>query len=238
MNVFGGAGGAQPEPGAGGAGGDGTTRVIHLDELPRLEQSAGAVWRPIRRALELTGVAVNAYTGVEVGDEVIELHDERSPNAGGHEELYFVATGRATFEVDGEETDAPAGTLIAVDVGVEREAYAAEPETTVLVLGGKPGAAFPPAPFEYWYAAEPSYVEGDYEGGIIVLSEGLEHHPRSPGLNYQLACYNALAGRGEEAVEHLLVALDGDDERIARWAAEDEDLDSVRGRDDFPDLSG
>lgn len=231
MNTFGGSAGL---PGAPGEGDGGAIRAIHLDELPRLEQSAGAVWRPIRRALELTGVAVNAYTGVEAGDEVIELHDELSPNAGGHEELYFVAAGRATFEVAGAVTDAPAGTLIAVDVGVEREAFAAEPETTVLVFGGKPGTAFPPAPFEYWYAAEPSYVAGDYEGGIIVLSEGLEHHPRSPGLNYQLACYNALAGRGDEAVEHLRIALDGPDERIAGWADDDEDLDSIRGRDDFP----
>lgn len=163
-------------------------RVRHLDDLPRLEQSEGAVWRPIRRTLELTGVAANAYTGEADGDEVIEPHDELSPNAGGHEELYFVASGRATFVVDGEETDAPAGTLLAIDVGVQRQAHATEPETTVIVLGGKPGSALPPAPFEYWYAAEPHYLAGEYERGIEVLSEGLEHHPRSPGINYQLAC--------------------------------------------------
>ena len=64
----------------------------------------------------------------------------------------------------------------------------------------------------------------------------LEHHPRSPVLNYQLACYNALAGRGDEAIEHLRIALDGEDDRIASWAADDEDLDSVRDRDDFPRL--
>lgn len=233
MNTFG--GGAEL-PGAPGAGGDGGVRAIHIDDLPELEQGEGAVWRPIRRTLELTGVAANAYTGVNEGDEVIEPHDELSPSAGRHEELYFVAAGRATFVIDGIETDAPAGTLLAVDVGQQREATAAEPATTVLVLGGKPGSAFPPAPFEYWYAAEPSYIDGDYEGGIIVLSEGLEHHPRSPGLHYQLACYNALAGRGDEAVEHLRVALDGPDERVAGWAADDEDLDSIRSRDDFPAL--
>ena len=80
MNVFGGGSGPAPEPGAGGESG---VRAIHIDELPALEQTAGAVWRPIRRALDLTGVAVNAYTGVEVGDEVIELHDERAPSAAG-----------------------------------------------------------------------------------------------------------------------------------------------------------
>ena len=212
-------------------------RSTHIDELPALEQDDGSIWRPIRRTLELTGVAINAYTAAEPGDDVIEPHDERSENASGHEELYLVVSGRATFVVDGEEADAPAGTLIAVDVGEMREATAAEAGTTVLVFGGAPGSAFPPPAFEYWEAAAPSYLEGDYEGGIVVLSEGLEHHPRSPGLNYQLACYNALAGRGDEAVEHLRIALDGADDRIASWAAEDEDLDSIRDRDDFPRLS-
>lgn len=211
-------------------------RAIHVDELPALEQDDGSVWRPIRRTLELNGVAANAYTGIEAGDDIIEPHDERSENASGHEELYLVASGRARFVVDGEEADAPAGTLVAVAVGEMREATAAEPATTILVFGGAPGSAHPPPPFEYWEAASPSYLEGDYEGGILILSEGLEHHPRSPGLNYQLACYNALAGRGHEAVEHLRIALAGEDDRIASWAADDEDLDSVRDRDDFPRL--
>lgn len=234
MNTFG--GGGQVSGPAGEDSGDGGVRAIHVDELPRLEQTDGAVWRPIRRTLELTGVAANAYTGVNAGDEVIELHDETSQGAAGHEELYFVSSGRATFTIDGVDADAPAGTLLAIEVGVEREAVAAEPETTVLVFGAKPGAAIPPAPFEYWYAAEPSYLDGDYEGGIIVLSEGLEHHPLNPGLNYQLACYNALAGRGDDAIERLRVALDNSDGRVAGWAADDEDLDSIRDRDDFPAL--
>ena len=209
-------------------------RAVRLDDLPRLPQSEGAVWRPVRRTLGLTGIGANAYTGVNVGDEVIESHDELSPNAGGHEELYVVLSGRATFSVDGEEIDAPAGTMIRADVGEQRLARAAEPETTVLVLGGRPGAALPPSAFEYWYAAEPAYLARDYERGIEILSEGLADHPDSPGLNYQLACYHALAGNGDEAVARLRHALSGPDQRVAGWAAEDEDLDSIRDRADFP----
>ena len=232
MSTFGGSPEGPQVPGA--VGSDGGVRAIHIDDLPEMEQGEGTLWRPIRRTLELTGVSANAYTGVEVGDEVIEHHDELSPSAGAHEELYLVTSGRATFMVDGAEVDAPVGTLIAIDVGQVREATAAEPNTTVLVFGGKPGTAYPPAPFEYWYAAQPSYLEGDFEGGIVILSEGLDHHPDSPGLRYQLACYNALAGRGDDAIEHLKVAIGGPDPRVKDWAAEDEDLDSIREREDWP----
>lgn len=212
-------------------------QVLHIDEVPKLAMSSATVFRPVRRALELTGVSAHAYTGPEVGDEVIEPHDELSPNAGGHEELYVVMTGRATFTLGDEEIDAPAGTLIRADVKQHRAAHAAEPNTTVLVVGAKPGAALPASPFEYWYASEPEYLAGNYDRGIEVLSEGLEVHPTNGGINYQLACYHALAGNGEEAVKHLEVALAGDDPRISEWASEDEDLDSIRDRDDFPSLS-
>ncbi len=211
-------------------------RVVHVDDLPELKMGSGSLFRPVRRKLALTGVSAHAYTGIEAGDEVIEPHDELSPNAGGHEELYVVMTGHATFVVAGEEIDAPAGTMLRVDVGQQREARAAEAGTTVLVVGGEPGSALPPSPFEYWYAAEPEYLAGDYERGIEILSEGLHDHPLSSGLNYQLACYNALAGRGDEAIRRLRVALAGDDDRIAGWAGEDEDFDSIRNREDFPNL--
>lgn len=216
--------------------GEASVRVVHLDDVAEIGDPAdqGALWRPIRRTLGLTGVGANAYTARRAGEELIESHDELSPGAGGHEELYVVISGRATFVVDGREIDAPAGTLLAIDVGVRRQAMAAEGETTVLVLGGKPGAAAPPSPFEYWYAAEPAYRSGDYEAAIETARPGLAHHPTNPGLNYNLACYAALAGRGDEAVGYLRVALQSGDERVPKWAADDADLDSIRGRDDFP----
>ena len=106
----------------------------------------------------------------------------------------------------------------------------------MLVVGAKPGAALPASPFEYWYASEPEYLAGNYERGIEILSEGLEVHPTNGGINYQLACYHALAGHGDEAVKHLKVALESDDPRIGGWASDDEDLDSIRDREDFPSL--
>lgn len=211
-------------------------RFVRLADLPRLEQSSGAIWRPIRRAMGLSGIRVNAFTAAEAGDQVIEPHDETSQAAAGHEELYFVVAGNAHFTVAGESFDAPMGTLVRADVGEHREATALAPDTTIIVFSGAPGSALPPAPFEYWYAAEPHYIAGDYDTGITTLDEGLEYHPDNPGLNYQLACYHALAGRSPEAIKHLKIALAGSDGRVVEWAREDEDLDSIRTDPDFPKL--
>jgi tetratricopeptide (TPR) repeat protein len=206
--------------------------VAHLDELDRVAV-AGTLWRPVRRTLGASGFGVNAYTAAEAGDDLIEPHDETSPGAGREEELYVVVAGEAVFEIDGERVDAPTGTMILVPVGTKREAKAAAPESTVLVVGGPPGAALPPSPFEYWYAAEPAYARGDYDEALAIASEGLEHYPDHPTLNYQLACYQALAGRTDEALERMRIAADSNPD-VIEWAAGDADLDSIRDDPRFP----
>jgi tetratricopeptide (TPR) repeat protein len=180
----------------------------------------------VRRTLGLTAVGANAYTAERAGDPLIEPHDERSPGAGGHEELYVVLTGAAEFRVAGETIAAPAGTFLRVDVAVPRSAIASAPDTTVLVVGGRPGAALPPSPFEYWYAAQPAYEAGDYARAIEIASEGLEHHPDHGALNYQLACYHALAGDRDLAAQRLAIAF-AHDPRTRAWAATDPDLKGV-----------
>lgn len=200
--------------------------VVHLDDLERAKLDDSGAWRPVRRALELTGVAANAYTAERAGDPLIEPHDELSPGAGGHEELYVVLSGAAEFRVGDETIAAPAGTMLRIDVGDKRSATATEPETTVLVAGARPGAAFPPSPFEYWYAAQPAYDAGDYARAIEIASEGLEHYAEHGGINYQLACYHALAGDLAMAAQRLEIAF-ASDPRTRGWAATDPDLKGV-----------
>jgi tetratricopeptide (TPR) repeat protein len=197
-----------------------------VDAIERIEND-GIVWRPIRRTLGVSALGINGYTADRPGDLLIEPHDETSPGAGGHEEIYLVWSGAARFTVGDDELDAAAGALIRVSVGVRRAAVATEPATTVLVFGGKPGAALPTSPFEYWYAAQAAVGAGDYAGAVAVASEGLADWPEHGQLNYQLACYHALAGHREAALKHLRVAL-ANDPRTRGWAAEDEDLASVR----------
>ena len=200
--------------------------VAHIDALERARLAEAGWWRPVRRTLGLTAVGANAYTADVAGAPLIEPHDELSPGAGGHEELYVVLAGAATFTVADETIEAPAGTLLRVGVGVPRSAVASAAATTVLVVGGRPQAAMPPSPFEYWYAAQPAYDAGDYERAIAIASEGLAHYAEHGGLNYQLACFHALAGDTDEAARHLRIAFEANP-RTRAWAEDDHDLDGV-----------
>ena len=84
--------------------------VTHIDELESfpIPNQQGLTWRPIRRRFDIRSFGANAYTAEETGQRVVEEHCE----ADGHEELYEVVSGRATFTLEGEEHDAPAGTLV------------------------------------------------------------------------------------------------------------------------------
>jgi mannose-6-phosphate isomerase-like protein (cupin superfamily) len=211
--------------------GDARFQVTHIDDLERIPLE-GNQWRPVRRALGVTGFGVNAYTAAEAGDEVIEPHDETSAGAGGHEELYIVVAGSAEFKLGDERIDAPQGTLILVPVGTHRVAVATAPETTVLVIGGVPGTAAV-SPFEHWYAAQGPYSRGEYDEAVAVASEGLAEFPEHPTLHYQLACFNALGGHPEKALEHLRVAATANPQ-VLEWASDDADLDPIRGLPGYP----
>jgi tetratricopeptide (TPR) repeat protein len=202
------------------------SRHVHLDDLAEISLDE-LTWHPVRRALGVTGFGVNAWSAKMPGDALIERHDETSTGAGGHEELYLVLSGRAAFTVDGEPVDAPAGAFVLVDPGETREAVAAEPDTVVLAIGGRPGAVLPVSPFEHYYAAQPAYQAGDYDRAIEIASAGLADHPDHPLIHYQLACYHALAGRLDEARASLEIAFAGD-ERTRAWAADDDDLAALR----------
>ena len=200
-------------------------RSTHLNHLERIPLDHG-VWQPIRRPLSITGFAVNAYSA-EAGQPVIEPHDETSAGAGGHQELYLVASGAATFTVAGETIEAPTGTLVAVEPGVTRQALATAERTTIVVIGGRPDSAVPPSPFEFWYAALPAERSGDLERAHETVAEGLEHWPEHGTIHYVLGSLCARMGRREEALSHLRIAF-ANDPRTREWAAEDDELDAVR----------
>lgn len=193
--------------------------VASLDELDRYPVEHGLEWRPVRRRFDIRSFGCNAYTAEKVGDWVVEEHTESS----GHEELYFVVRGRARFTLDGEDVDAPAGTLVYLhDHTVKRVAIAEEEGTTVFALGAKPGVAFTPSPWEWFFEA---YAKTPEEGKEI-LESGLEELGEHPALLYHLACMEAKLGEHDRAREHLARAIELRPE-LQDQAQRDEDLEEV-----------
>ena len=206
--------------------------VARLDELQRFEGAFTII--PVRTRLGVSAFGVNAYESAAVGGPIIEEHDELGAGAGHHEELYVVLRGHVRFTVAGEEVDAPAGTLVFVrDPAVRRGAEAVEPETTVLVVGAAPGEVFEPSPWDAWLEALPSYTAGDYEEAIEIMRRALDRRPDNPNVLYNLACCEALAGRRDEALEHLARAAELDT-LVTGWARDDADFAPIREDDRFP----
>ena len=116
--------------------------------------------------------------------------------------------GRARFELDGEQLDAPAGTFVFVRPGVKRTAFAEEPGTTIIALGGTPGKAYEPTGFEIWAPLGALYQAGEYAEAADRGQELIKAHPEYPMLLYNVACCESLAGRAADAIEHLRLAIE------------------------------
>src|SRR5581483_11940208 len=160
-------------------------------------------WTPIRRELGVQAFGVNAWSGDET---LIPEHDE-APS--GHEELYVVTAGRATFTVGGLEVDAPAGTLVFVrDATAMRGAVSAEAGTTVLVIAGRSGGAYRPRSWELNSELLPLFDEGRHDELRQRLTAALEVYEDRGVVLYNLACAETLLGELEAALEHLQEAVE------------------------------
>jgi hypothetical protein len=202
---------------------------LALDEIEGIPVMGTLVWKPVRRTLGVTAFGINAYTAANAGDEVVEEHTEVQL---GHEEIYFVVTGHAIFTVDGEEVDAPAGTLVYLDdINEQRSAVAKVANTTVLAIGGKPGL-HEISDWEYFFPSLPHIRAGEYDTARTMLQEALQEHD-APVLHYQLACVEALSGNTDAAFAELGIAIAAA-ERFRAFAQKDEDLASLRGDPRFP----
>ena len=141
--------------------------VVRIEDVESLRTRHGYDWHSIRHHFDVRAFGVNANVAVEPG-VIIEEHDEMHTD-GGQEELYVVVSGRATFTIEGEEVDAPAGTLVFVrDPAVRRAAVAHEAGTTLLCVGGRRGQPFRVSSWEYTRRAQ---AAGDPEAGIRIIEE-------------------------------------------------------------------
>jgi hypothetical protein len=122
-------------------------RAAALDDLTG-ERWDGLEWRPVRHQLGISAFGAGVWLG-DNGVELIEEHTETVGGADEHEELYLVVRGRATFTVEGEAVDAPAGTFVAVpDPAAMRTAVAEEDGTAILAIGAPKNRAYEISPWE------------------------------------------------------------------------------------------
>jgi tetratricopeptide (TPR) repeat protein len=191
--------------------------------LADLERPDG--WSPIRLAIGVQAFGINAWTAGEAGAPVIPEHHEEPT---GHEELYLVTAGHATFTVAGDELDAPAGTIVFVrDPAATRGAVARKAGTTILTVGAKPGEAFSPRAWETNRDVFALLDEGKPEEAKRLLTEALDRYEDRSTLFYNLACAEARLGETDAALEHLSTAVAGRPS-LAASAREDPDLDGIR----------
>jgi mannose-6-phosphate isomerase-like protein (cupin superfamily) len=102
--------------------------ISSLDEL-----GEGYGFRKVRQQLGITAFGVNALVMAPGYEGFLHYHDTQ-------DELYFVHSGTARFEVDGEERELGPGSLVHVESTTHRKfSNAGDDDLVVLVVGGKDG---------------------------------------------------------------------------------------------------
>jgi hypothetical protein len=196
-------------------------KALELDEVDSRPWSGTELaWHPLREALGTRIVGMSAFTSVRAGQEVVEGHRE-SEGGRGHEEVYVVLRGRASFELDGQELDAPAGTFVLVsDPAVYRRAVATEPGTAMLALGGPP--TFQPSASEWIERARP-HMRSDPARARRILDELRAALPDSAGVRIGEALFAVAQGNTAAAREELAAVL-AEEPNLRVAVAQDPDL--------------
>ena len=212
-------------------------RVARLDQMEEIDDGREP-YRAVRHHLGITAFGVTAWTAREVGDRILNEHDETDTDTGDrNEELYLVLEGRARFELDGEPVDAAAGTFVFVEPDVKRTAFAEEAGTTIVAVGATAGKPYQAFGWELWSPLRPRYEAGEHEALVEALTPLVADNPEYPLLAYNLACVESLTGRRAEALQHLRLAIEGSD-FFRDFARNDSDLDAIREEPAFRELVG
>jgi tetratricopeptide (TPR) repeat protein len=189
-------------------------------------QIGNSRWAMVRTHFGIQSFGINAYIADEAGGRLVGEHDElgeRSGNPNGH----------ATFTVNGDEIDAPAGTFVFVrDPAAKRSAVARQAGTTVVIVGGKPGEAFTPSEWERGAPALAYFGTKEYDKAVEAFEQLLAETPDDAGVLYNLACAESLTGKKQEALGHLTRAVELDPD-FREMAGNDSDFDAIRDDPEF-----
>jgi quercetin dioxygenase-like cupin family protein len=210
--------------------------VARLDEIEEVDDGR-TPFRPVRHHFGIRTFGVNAMTARAAGDQLINEHEETEPDSS--EELYVVITGHATFELDGETRDAPAGTFVHVAPGVKRSASARDAGTTVVAIGGGPeGKPYTPSGWELFAPLFPLFESGEFEQGADRAEAILAENPSlGAAFYYNTACFESRAGRIDAAIAHLRTSVELAPS-YTELARDDEDFASLRENPAFLRIIG
>jgi hypothetical protein len=140
-------------------------RAIALDDVEAVPwRDTDLVWRPVRGAIGTRIAGMAAYTAERVGQDVVEAHAE-TPDGRGHEEVYVVLRGRATFTLDGEWVDRA------------RPYFESDPARAAAILD-ELEAFRPGSPGLRLGRALLAHAQGDLDTARAQLREALELEPR------------------------------------------------------------
>lgn len=210
-------------------------QVAKLSETELPDSSSARTWWGIRSHFDIGSFGINGWTTPDAGVNVINDHDETDT---GHEELYLVIDGRATFTVDGETIDAPTGTAVFVrDPATRRGAVSAEGGTTVLTVGARSGEVFKPSAWERSAPALAYFAAQEYDKAHEALTQVHRDDPEDATVLYNLACAESLLGRTDDAIGHLEQSI-AKAERFRELAQTDTDFDAIREDPRFQELVG
>ena len=160
--------------------------------------SSGARCAP---RLGVRAFGVNAYTARAAGDLVVEEHDERGTGSGHQRGALRRRRGARALHDRRREVDAPAGACVFLpDPAVTarrsrssrppRSSRSARRSASRIACRRGGASSAPPA----------HATAGDWERAAAVTAEGLPDHADNAALLYNLACFEARAGRLDDAM--------------------------------------
>jgi len=207
--------------------------IVDLNEIEAYpyHQRGGQKLLPIQRLTNFRPAGMNGWIG-DAGEELVPEHAEDSDN----EELYVVVQGRATFTVDGNSFDAPAGTLVHALPGELRSAKSEEPRTIIVAVGATVGQPFANPGWTSFVVSDALRREGRIDEARVAVGEMLALHPDAWHAPYNAACFESLAGNPDAAFDYLRRAKEMDPEAIKSYLEGDADLDPIRDDPRFQEL--
>ena len=172
-------------------------QVMRLDEVDGYADEGRPRWHMIRSVLGIESFGINSWRATEAGQEIVGEHDELGPGRRrprGALPRPLRAGRRSRSRASGSRRR-PGSLVYVRDPAAKRSAVADEAATEILVIGGRPGAAFTVSPWERSAEALRCWETEDWPRAIEILEVQLADDPHNANVLYNLACAESRSGK-------------------------------------------